>query len=128
MAYSGHPDSFPADAARALVGDTNPTVPLLDDATWTALLAATSNNVGLTAHRAALALEGKYAQQMDVSIGPERIAYSQLAKAYHDLAINLLASASSDPLAMRFVAPLAGGITNPTTGDDLVPFFSRTTP
>lgn len=126
MPYSG--TTAPSDAARILVGDTNPASPLLPDEAWLAFLAATGNNVGLSAHRAALALEGKYAGLADKTIGPLRISYSQQAKAYHDLAINLLAAASADPVAMRFVAPMAGGITDPTTGDTIANFFTRSQP
>lgn len=128
MPYSGRPDLLSADAARVMVGDVSPTAPLLDDETWASLLAATGNNVGLAAHRGALALEGKYAGLADKTVGPLKISYSQKAKAYHDLAINLLASASADPLAVRYVAPMAGGLTDPASGDPIPNFFGRSWP
>lgn len=79
----------------------------LSDATITALLAIESNAY-LAASIAATNLAGKYAAQVDKQVGDLRLAYSQRAKAWRDLA-TALAAANNRSLA-TITAPWAGGI------------------
>jgi hypothetical protein len=68
MPYGGNPSTVAADAVRALVGDTDPDSPLLDDDTYTMILAQESN-VYLRASLACSALASKWAPQMTHRIG-----------------------------------------------------------
>jgi hypothetical protein len=124
--WTNDPVNTPADAVRSLVGDTDAANPLLLDTQYAAWLAETGNDTGRAAHRAALALEAKYATLVDETLGPLRYAYSQQAKAYHDLADNLLAS-SQDAIGVPIAAAIAGGIVD-ANGTDIVPFFGRDFP
>lgn len=68
MPYSGNPTTVPADAVRALVGDTDPANPLLDDPTY-AFILTVETNIYARASLAAQSLAGKYAQQFNKRIG-----------------------------------------------------------
>ncbi len=116
------------DATRSLVGDKDPANPLLDDAEYARFLADAGGNVRRAAHMAALALEAKWATQADKTTGDLRESLSQVAASYGRLATNLLASAGGDEAGVVRAAPLAGGITDPVTGDIIDPFFTRDIP
>lgn len=79
----------------------------LSDATITALLAIESNAY-LAASIGATSLAGKYAAQVDKQVGDLRLAYSQRAQAWRDLAA-ALAAANNRSMA-TITAPWAGGI------------------
>lgn len=79
----------------------------LSDATITALLAIEPNPY-LAASIGATSLAGKYAAQVDKQVGDLRLAYSQRAQAWRDLA-KALAAANNRSLAV-ITAPWAGGV------------------
>ena len=79
----------------------------LSDTTITALLSIEPNPY-LAASIAANNLAGKYAGQVDKQVGDLRLAYSQRAKAWRDLA-TALAAANNRSLA-TITAPWAGGV------------------
>lgn len=88
MPYTGNPQSSASDAVRAMVGDTDLVTALLDDNTYTFIL-ATETNVYARAAMAAQSLAGKYAQQFNKRIGdfwrdakPIFEHYAELAKDY----------------------------------------------
>jgi hypothetical protein len=88
MPYGGNPQSSASDAVRAMVGDTDPAAPLLDDNTYVFIL-ATETNEYARASMAAQSLAGKFAQQFNKRIGdfwrdakPIFEHYAALAKDY----------------------------------------------
>jgi hypothetical protein len=128
MPWGNAPDTDPADAVRSLVGDKDAAAPLLTDDEYTKFLADAHGNVRRAAHAAALALAGQYARRVDISNANQRKSNSQIAKSYNDLAASLLSSVSGDSTATQLVAPMAGGIYDPSSGDEIAPFFTRTYP
>jgi hypothetical protein len=128
MPWGDQPETDPADAVRSLVGDKDPAAPLLDDHEYAKFLADAHGNVRRAAHAAALALAGKFARRVDISNATQRKANSQIAKSFNDLASSLLSSVAGDGAATQLVAPMAGGIVDPASGDEIPPFFTRTYP
>lgn len=111
--YSGDPDSSVRDAVRFLVGDTDSTEQLLQDAeidwvvTQSGPSPATGDVVYEAAHRCCHAIAGKFSREADKQIGDLRVSLSQRAKAYQSLAGDMKA------LALRLgntPVPYAGGI------------------
>ena len=94
MPYTGDPAGSPSDAVRLRVGDTNPASPLLADAEVLYFLSSRSDSVVLAAVDAARALAAKYASSFDKAVGDLRLAYSQRATQYRDLADRLEAEAA----------------------------------
>lgn len=112
--YSGDPSSSVRDAVRFLVGDTDTTDQLLQDAEidWVITQAgpspATGDVIYEAAHRCCHAISGKFAREADKEIGDLKVSLSQRAAAYNRLAADMKA------LALRLgntPVPYAGGLT-----------------
>jgi hypothetical protein len=125
MPWTDDPENDPADAVRSLVGDKDAGAPLLEDHEYAKFLADARGNVRRAAHAAALALAGQYARRVDISNANQRKSNSQIAKSYNDLAASLLSSVSGDNAGIVRALPMAGGIADPTSGDEIPPFFTR---
>lgn len=105
MPYGGNPHTTPSDAVRVLVGDTNASAPLLDDNTYTFILAQ-EPNVYARAALACDALAGKYALQMDKRIGD----LWRSAKVQHDHYANLAHMYREEAARRGKPVPFGGGV------------------
>lgn len=123
--YSGDPSQSAKDEVRFLIGDTNSSDPLLQDAEINWLLA----DCGTTRFAAVEAAEGVaayYARSADKAVGNLKLSASQKFEHYTRLAVRLRRKAT-----IATVAPYAGGITqtdkniNRDNTDLVIPFFKR---
>lgn len=125
FSYSGNPQNSEKDEVRFLLGDTDSSRGMLQDAEILYLI----TSEGSTLHAAvagAIALAAKFARASDETVGSVSKSYSQRAEAFHKLAKVLK---TRD--AVRCVAPYAGGISeadklpNEMDPDAVDPAFRR---
>lgn len=89
--YSGDPASSTRDAVRFLIGDTDSTDQLLQDAEITYVISESGGSVYQAAHDAAYAVASKFSRMAtSKSVGDLSLSYSDRAKAFFDLANELL--------------------------------------
>jgi hypothetical protein len=103
--YSEDPDSSPKDLVRFLIGDTDKEEPLLHDAEINSLLKSYNGSTFMTAIRCCETLAAKFSRRVDESVGQVKMTFSQAAKSYRDMAIDLRRR-----MAIETVSPTAGGI------------------
>jgi hypothetical protein len=105
MPYGGAPSTDAADAVRVLVGDTDASNALLDDDTYTLIL-ATEPWLYPQAALAASMLAGKYAQEMRKRVG----SLWRFAEQQYDHYRNLAQYLRQESARRSHGAPFAGGI------------------
>jgi hypothetical protein len=89
--YSGDPASSVKDQVRFLVGDTDSTDQLLQDAEILYVITEAGSSVYQAAHDAAYAIASKFSRMAtSKSVGDLSLSYSDRAKAYFELANELL--------------------------------------
>ena len=103
--YDGDPANSDLETVRFLIGDTDSTDALLQDAevNWTL---AQNSNVYFAASMAAETIASKFARKVDKAVGDLRQFYSQQSKQYRALATDLKRQAS----LKGSILPYAGGI------------------
>ena len=89
MPYGGHPSTDIDDAIRFLIGDTDPTRPLLSDDELAYLRDQYGDNPLRVAAEAADALAAKFALLVDQTVGRVSVSYSQRATQFRALAAEL---------------------------------------
>lgn len=132
MPYSGDPAASARDEVYFLVGDTDTANQQLTDNEVNYLLVENSDNVLLAAADAAQALEAKYANKVDKSVGDLKLSLSHLRDHFAKLKKQLRDRALGVGDAAGIVPPhpYAGGISTTDkdidSGGDLVqPRFKR---
>jgi hypothetical protein len=104
--YGGNPSTDAADAVRVLVGDTNASSALLDDDTYTLILATETRLYSRSAMAASM-LAGKYAKEMTTRTGDlwreAKVRYDH----YRDLAQWLRLEGRTRGIAHPFVGGLS---------------------
>jgi hypothetical protein len=89
--YSGDPSTSDKDKVRFLVGDTDTDDQLLNDAEINYCISQAGGSIYQSAHDAAYAVAGKFSRMAtSKSVGDMSLSYSDRAKAYFDLANELL--------------------------------------
>ncbi|HHH30956.1 MAG TPA: hypothetical protein ENK57_21790 [Polyangiaceae bacterium] len=106
--YSHDPATSDKDAVRFLVGDTDSSEQLVSDEEILFALQE-EPNVRRAAAFIARALGAKFSREADKSVGDLRIAYSQRARGFYELADRLDSDASRRTNVLR-ARPYAGGI------------------
>lgn len=104
--YSGNPGSSEKDAVRFLVGDTDTDDQLLSDEeiAWVIVQAGASEYQA--AHDAAYAIASKFSRMAtSKSVGDLSLAYADRAKAYFDLANELLELGARREVPTPWVSP-----------------------
>lgn len=103
--YGGNPDANAKDSVRFLIGDTDPTDPLLNDQEIQSFL-STYNNVPLNAAvRCCEAIMAKFSRMCDEKVGGVSINFSQKRKLYEEMRTDLRRR-----IAIEGATPYAGGI------------------
>ena len=103
------------DRARLELGDTDVEDALLQDETYTALLANT-NSFEEAVARAARAIAAAFAREVSLAAGSVKLDYQQRAASYRELAAQLEARVpgGGEPSALsQWGAPFAGGMAGP---------------
>lgn len=124
--YSGDPETSPKDYVRFLIGDTDREEPLLDDQEINVFLANYNNGVIMSAIRCCEAIAAKFSRRVNESVGRVKMDFSQAAKAYRDMAMDLRRR-----LAIEDCKPYAGGISktdkmaNNQSADRVKPDFTK---
>ena len=103
--YDGDPANSDLEAVRFLIGDTDSTDALLQDAEVNWGLSQNSN-IYFAASIAAETIASKFARKVDKAVGDLRQSYSQQSKQYRTLAADLKRQAS----LKGSILPYAGGI------------------
>lgn len=103
--YSGDPETSPKDYVRFLIGDTDREEPLLNDEEIKTFLSLYNNGVVMSAIRCCETIAAKFSRRVNESVGRVRMDFSQAAKAYRDMAMDLRRR-----LAIEHAKPYAGGI------------------
>lgn len=89
--YSGDPSSSMRDAIRFLVGDTDTDDQLLNDAEIAFCISQADSALYQAAHDSAYAIASKFSRMAtSKSVGDMSLSYADRAKAYFDLANELL--------------------------------------
>lgn len=102
--YSGDPSDSQLDEVRFLIGDTDTTDQLLQDAEINYLLTTEGSVLG-AAYRSALAIVAKLSREFDQAVGSVKYNLSQRVKQYNDLVLSLKAQ-----LGISGSIPFVGGI------------------
>lgn len=103
--YSGNPGYSAKDQVRFLIGDTDSTDPLLQDAEITWVLSQYNNAPMNAAIRCCEAIIAKFSRLANEAVGQVRIDFSQKAQAYTKMLTML-----KTRLATEDASPYAGGI------------------
>lgn len=103
--YSFDPDTSPKDGVRFLIGDTDREEPLLDDMEIQSFLNMYNQGVLMSAMRCCETIAAKFSRRVNEAVGQVRMDFSQAAKAYRDMALDLRRR-----IAVEDAAPYAGGI------------------
>lgn len=103
--YSFDPTTSPKDYVRFLIGDTDREEPLLDDQEIYVFLNTYNQGVILSAVRCCETIAAKFSRRVNESVGQVRMDFSQAAKAYRDMALDLRRRG-----AIEDMTPYAGGI------------------
>lgn len=123
--YTG-PANSDADAVRFLIGDTTVTDALLQDEEIAWLLTESGSVVNTAAASACEAIAARFARLADTQVDDVRVALSQRAKGYRQLAADLRTQ-----VTRAGVMPYAGGIsiaqkhTAEEDTDRVQPIFTR---
>lgn len=89
--YSGDPATSDRDKVRFLIGDTDSTDQLLQDAEIAYVITEAGGSIYQAAHDAAYAVASKFSRMAtSKSVGDLSLSYSDRAKAFFDLANELL--------------------------------------
>ena len=104
--YSGDPSASLLDEVRFLIGDTDSTDQLLQDAEIRYALAAEASSAIKGAIRVARALVMKFGRKASLSVGDLSIQYGQRADTFQTLVLDL----ESQLTLYSPVAPFVGGI------------------
>lgn len=105
MPYTGNPHTSDADAVRAMVGDTDPARPKLDDKMYV-LIVATEPRLYSRSAMAATAIAGLYADQMTKRVGD----FWREAKVQFDHYIALAAWLRLESGRRGVAIPFVGGL------------------
>lgn len=103
--YSGDPTVSKKDQVRFLIGDTDKTEPLLDDQEINYFLGQYNQGAINAAIRCCEQIAAKFSRRVNEAVGQVRMDFSQAAKAYRDMAMDLRRR-----LAIEDTTPYAGGI------------------
>lgn len=103
--YSGDPSDSPKDYVRFLIGDTDRDEPLLDNEEIAVFLKLYNNAPMNAAIRCCEQIAAKFSRRVNEAVGQVRMDFSQAAKAYRDMAMDLRRR-----LAIEDMTPFAGGI------------------
>jgi hypothetical protein len=92
FSYSGQPGGSDVDTVRFLVGDTDPTEPLLSDEeiTWLATIWVGKGSYYYTAAMAAKAIAAKFAREVTTTSDGQTVNADQLQQKYLTMATQLL--------------------------------------
>jgi len=101
--YGGNPVPGSLDEIRFLIGDTDSTNQLIQDGEVKYVMAQTSSSQECAA-QCCEAVAAKLTGKADMSIGNVRVSFSQQAKSYMTLAVQLRAKVS------LMIMPYAGGM------------------
>jgi hypothetical protein len=124
--YSENPESSPKDYVRFLIGDTDQSEPLLSDQEIGLYLRTYNNGALMAAMRCCEAIAAKFSRRVNESVGQVKMDFSQAAKAYRDMALDLRRR-----MAIDTVSPYAGGIsksdkyTQDLNADRVKPDFTK---
>lgn len=124
--YTFNPDASTRDAVRLLIGDTDECDALLQDKEIDYFLEQYNNAPINAAIRACETIISKLARRPDEKVGNVSISYSQQAKGYRDLLMDLKIR-----LASEDATPYAGGISRAdklaqrANGDRVPPKFTK---
>lgn len=119
----------PRNVVRHLIGDTDPTSPMLSDAEIGYELGAAGDDASRAAYQSCRRLMARYAALADASELDLSVKASQLFDHYAALAATF--ETDADNLSMRSAVPYAGGLsvaerrTNRADRDRTMPFFDR---
>lgn len=102
MPWGGNPSTDPADAVRALIGDTDASAPKLSDDTYVLIL-ATEPTLYARAAMAAFALSSIWAEQMTKRVGDLWREAKVVYEHYADLAQKLRLEGARKPTGSVFV-------------------------
>lgn len=103
--YSGNPGASALDQTRYLIGDTDSTDPLINDAEIRWVLSQYQDTPMTAAIRCCETIIAKFSRMADESVGQVKINYRQKAQNMRDLQTTL-----RNRLAMEDAVPFAGGI------------------
>ena len=92
--FTGDPLNSRLDRIRALIGDTNPDEPLIDDEILLWLMDQSPNDYRV-ASEACHIIATKFAREADLEVGDLALRFSQIAQAYRQAALEFAAKASS---------------------------------
>lgn len=124
--YSGNPGHSAVDLTRFLLGDTDPSDPLLTNGEIEWTLSQYNNTPLVAAIRACEGVIAKFSRMSDEAVGQVKINFRQKAQNMRDLQITL-----RQRLAMEDAAPFAGGISvsqkqqNVQNTDNVRPDFAK---
>lgn len=93
--FGNDPANSRLDRIRILIGDTDPSEPLIDDEPLLWILSIEPNDY-LAASKACALIAAKFSRQADMSVGPLAVKFSQLADAYTELADRLALQATQE--------------------------------
>lgn len=120
------PANSAADAVRFLIGDTDTSDALLQDAEISWLLSENGNNTYSAAAHACETIAAKFSRLADTQVDDVRVSLSQRAKGYRSLAVELRGR-----IALTGAIPFCGGIseaakqTQQDDTDRVPPIFTR---
>lgn len=105
FSYSGDPSSSPKDYVRFLIGDTDKDDPILQNEEIQIFLNTYNNGVINASIRCCEQISAKFSRRVNETVGQVKMDFSQAAKAYRDMAMDLRRR-----LSMEDMTPYAGGI------------------
>lgn len=104
--YSGNPGSSARDSVRFLVQDTDTTDQLLQDAEVDWCIAQAGSSVYQAAHDASYAIASKFSRMAtSKSVGDMSLSYADRAKAYFQLANELLELGTRRDVPTPWISP-----------------------
>lgn len=92
--YSGDPLNSRLDRIRALIGDTNPQEPLIDDEILLWLMDQSQNDYKVASEACSI-IATKFSREADMEVGDLALKLSQIAQAYRQAALEFATKASS---------------------------------
>jgi hypothetical protein len=103
--YSEDPNTSPKDYVRFLIGDTDREEPLISDQEIIVFLNNYNQGVIMSAIRCCETIAAKFSRRVNESVGQVKMDFSQAAKAYREMALDLRRRG-----AIEDMKPYAGGI------------------
>lgn len=93
--FGNDPVNSRLDRIRIIIGDTEPSEPLIDDETLLWIISNEPNDL-LAASKAASIIAARFARQADISVGDLAVKFSQLADSFTELADRLAMEATKE--------------------------------